>query len=146
MEKIQEAIFAKQTANLTVSPTSTLDARSSTLASVSSAPSGASPYVINPVRGVFEAANDKTMVLGHDMTEDVYIEPGAKQSPIPRILGAVGRRKVTGVHFVCLTIGSRGDVQPYVALGRELIKDGNTLVRQFRTSFAKFADQIFCDR
>jgi sterol 3beta-glucosyltransferase len=29
------------------------------------------------------------------------------------------------MHFVCLTIGSRGDVQPYIALGRGLQKEGH---------------------
>jgi sterol 3beta-glucosyltransferase len=29
------------------------------------------------------------------------------------------------MHFVCLTIGSRGDVQPYIALGLGLLKDGH---------------------
>jgi sterol 3beta-glucosyltransferase len=28
-------------------------------------------------------------------------------------------------HFICLTIGSRGDVQPYIALGRGLQKEGH---------------------
>ena len=28
-------------------------------------------------------------------------------------------------HFVCLTIGSRGDVQPYIALGQGLQKEGH---------------------
>ncbi|KAJ7212149.1 glycosyltransferase family 1 protein [Mycena pura] len=30
-------------------------------------------------------------------------------------------------HYVCLTIGSRGDVQPYIALGLGLIKEGHTV-------------------
>ena len=30
-------------------------------------------------------------------------------------------------HFVCLTIGSRGDVQPYIALAQELKRMGNTV-------------------
>ena len=29
------------------------------------------------------------------------------------------------LHFTCLTIGSRGDVQPYLALCKELQKDGH---------------------
>lgn len=29
--------------------------------------------------------------------------------------------------IVCLTIGSRGDVQPYISLGLELMKDGHTI-------------------
>lgn len=31
----------------------------------------------------------------------------------------------TPLHITCLTIGSRGDVQPYVALCKELQKDGH---------------------
>jgi sterol 3beta-glucosyltransferase len=30
-------------------------------------------------------------------------------------------------HFVCLTIGSRGDVQPYIALAQELMRVGNVV-------------------
>ena len=30
-------------------------------------------------------------------------------------------------HFVCLTIGSRGDVQPYIALAKGLQRQGNTV-------------------
>ncbi|KAJ7095901.1 glycosyltransferase family 1 protein [Mycena belliarum] len=30
-------------------------------------------------------------------------------------------------HFVCLTIGSRGDVQPYIALGLGLMKEGHSV-------------------
>ncbi|KAJ7459825.1 glycosyltransferase family 1 protein [Mycena latifolia] len=33
----------------------------------------------------------------------------------------------TPKHFVCLTIGSRGDVQPYIALGLGLMKEGHTV-------------------
>ncbi|KAA1469801.1 UDP-Glycosyltransferase/glycogen phosphorylase [Dentipellis sp. KUC8613] len=35
------------------------------------------------------------------------------------------RLKVPPMHFVCLTIGSRGDVQPYIALGLGLMKEGH---------------------
>lgn len=31
------------------------------------------------------------------------------------------------LHFVCLTIGSRGDVQPYIALGLGLMKEGHNV-------------------
>jgi sterol 3beta-glucosyltransferase len=30
-------------------------------------------------------------------------------------------------HFVCPTIGSHGDVQPYIALGLGLMKEGHTV-------------------
>ncbi|WRT68465.1 uncharacterized protein IL334_005441 [Kwoniella shivajii] len=36
--------------------------------------------------------------------------------------------KLTPRTFVCLTIGSRGDVQPYIALGLRLIQDGHKVV------------------
>ncbi|GAN01566.1 glycosyltransferase family 1 protein [Mucor ambiguus] len=36
------------------------------------------------------------------------------------------KRPEKPLHFTCLTIGSRGDVQPYVALCKELQKDGHT--------------------
>ncbi|KAI8643219.1 hypothetical protein BD408DRAFT_415154 [Parasitella parasitica] len=36
------------------------------------------------------------------------------------------KRPERAIHFTCLTIGSRGDVQPYVALCKELQKDGHT--------------------
>ena len=32
---------------------------------------------------------------------------------------------LTPRRFTCLTIGSRGDVQPYIALGLRLMKDGH---------------------
>lgn len=35
------------------------------------------------------------------------------------------RFKVASRHFVCLTIGSRGDIQPYIALGKGLMADGH---------------------
>lgn len=35
------------------------------------------------------------------------------------------KRPEKPMHFTCLTIGSRGDVQPYVALCKELQKDGH---------------------
>lgn len=33
--------------------------------------------------------------------------------------------KIASRHFVCLTIGSRGDIQPYIALGKGLLADGH---------------------
>ncbi|KAI0689542.1 hypothetical protein BC835DRAFT_1282708 [Cytidiella melzeri] len=44
----------------------------------------------------------------------VNLPPGMDLTALPR-------------HFVCLTIGSRGDVQPYIALGLRLKKDGHTV-------------------
>ena len=44
----------------------------------------------------------------------VNLPPGMDLHVIPR-------------HFVCLTIGSRGDVQPYIALGKRLMKHGHSV-------------------
>ena len=38
-----------------------------------------------------------------------------------------GIPNVRRMHFVCLTIGSRGDVQPYIALGKGLQAHGHTV-------------------
>lgn len=36
-----------------------------------------------------------------------------------------GSSRLTPRRFTCLTIGSRGDIQPYIALGLRLMKDGH---------------------
>ncbi|KAM0787800.1 hypothetical protein ACM66B_003854 [Microbotryomycetes sp. NB124-2] len=85
-----------------------------------------SPYIMSPLKPSFGVARDKAVVLGQNTTEDVAVTGISKPVPFPTLIGASGnRRRVTGLHFVCLTIGSRGDVQPYIALGIELKKDGN---------------------
>ena len=48
-----------------------------------------------------------------------YILPKAINVPEEVLLAMPSK------HFVCLTIGSRGDVQPYIALGRGLQKEGH---------------------
>ncbi|KAH8104961.1 hypothetical protein DFH11DRAFT_1519106, partial [Phellopilus nigrolimitatus] len=35
--------------------------------------------------------------------------------------------RMDAAHYVCLTIGSRGDVQPYIALAQELIRNGHSV-------------------
>jgi len=70
-------------------------------------------------------AGAHSTVLGESMAECVQIDVTKPALPLPRVIGSVGTKRVSGLHIVCLTIGSRGDVQPYVALGKELIKDGN---------------------
>lgn len=53
--------------------------------------------------------------------------PPAVQLNMPKAIN-LPREILTSMeslHFVCLTIGSRGDVQPYIALGLGLIKEGH---------------------
>lgn len=53
--------------------------------------------------------------------------PPAVQLKMPKAIN-LPREILTSMeslHFVCLTIGSRGDVQPYIALGLGLIKEGH---------------------
>ncbi|KAJ6559217.1 glycosyltransferase family 1 protein [Mycena vulgaris] len=51
------------------------------------------------------------------------------QSKLPKAINLPRQILVRrpGKHFVCLTIGSRGDVQPYIALGLGLMKEGHTV-------------------
>lgn len=79
---------------------------------------------------------DNSIVLGEDIEETVVEERVAIKTPgiqldhrkvdLPMILNARSQRATMSPrHFVCMTIGSRGDVQPYIVLGRELMKDGH---------------------
>ncbi|KAM0748381.1 UDP-Glycosyltransferase/glycogen phosphorylase [Meredithblackwellia eburnea MCA 4105] len=95
--------------------------RTSTTSSTVSAP----PYVISPVKLPFQASLDRTVLLGQKMEEHVSVPAGLPANMVPKVIGTIGVKQVTGLHFICLTIGSRGDVQPYVSLARELMKDGN---------------------
>ena len=96
--------------------------RSSSDGSRSSTPtSPVSPYSMPPLRSTFQG--ERTHVLGENVIEDVRVDPSFKK-PAFHVLG-VGPMKVAAQHYVLLTIGSRGDVQPYIALGIELLKDGN---------------------
>nr|XP_019044752.1 hypothetical protein I302_06665 [Kwoniella bestiolae CBS 10118]OCF23682.1 hypothetical protein I302_06665 [Kwoniella bestiolae CBS 10118] len=48
--------------------------------------------------------------------------------------------RLTPRTFVCLTIGSRGDVQPYIALGLRLLKDGHKVVIVTHPEFKKWVE------
>ncbi|KAK6910724.1 hypothetical protein I203_104756 [Kwoniella mangroviensis CBS 8507] len=50
--------------------------------------------------------------------------------------------RLTPRTFVCLTIGSRGDVQPYIALGLRLLKDGHKVVIVTHQSLGGFREWL----
>ena len=60
-------------------------------------------------------------------TVQKYHMPHALKSFLPKAINLPGDflLSMPSKHFVCLTIGSRGDVQPYIALGRGLQKEGH---------------------
>lgn len=105
--------------------TSSKSSPSSFFNTLNSSSTATSPYTIAPLRSPFEASVHQQNIFGQDLEENVVVPAGMKKIAMPALLGAVGRRKITGQHFVCLTIGSRGDVQPYIALGIQLMQDGN---------------------
>lgn len=53
--------------------------------------------------------------------------PHVLRSFLPKTINVPSRTllKMPSLHFVCLTIGSRGDVQPYIALALGLQKEGH---------------------
>lgn len=65
-----------------------------------------------------------TVVLGRNIIEDMRY-PDLALHKMPPIINAVGDLNIPSQLFVCLTIGSRGDVQPYIALCLELQKRGH---------------------
>lgn len=48
--------------------------------------------------------------------------------------------RMTPRHFTCLTIGSRGDVQPYIALGLRLKQDGHSVTIVTHDEFKKWIE------
>ncbi|KAI0304369.1 hypothetical protein B0F90DRAFT_1666870 [Multifurca ochricompacta] len=88
-----------------------------------------------------EAVDQINRFIAHESNADVHPR-AAFACPVDRAEAALaactevhssqGDQSSRGVllsipskHFVCLTIGSRGDVQPYIALGRGLQKEGH---------------------
>lgn len=53
--------------------------------------------------------------------------PSSIQATLPKVINLPRQHLVSmaPMHFVCLTIGSRGDVQPYIALGLGLMREGH---------------------
>ena len=62
-----------------------------------------------------------TVLTGHRYLPDHVHSMLPKAINVPRDTLYTKR----AMHFVCLTIGSRGDVQPYIALGLRLKKEGH---------------------
>ena len=55
--------------------------------------------------------------------------PPSHQKRLPKVINIPREMLFTkqSLHFVCLTIGSRGDIQPYIALGLGLMNLGHTV-------------------
>ncbi|KAF8208904.1 hypothetical protein K438DRAFT_1917258 [Mycena galopus ATCC 62051] len=89
-----------------------------------------SPTTLTPVKqlsrsasGIFSPiARTLQASVAHGASREVAAQL-PKAINLPREL--LVRRE--SMHFVCLTIGSRGDVQPYIALGLGLMKEGHTV-------------------
>ncbi len=48
------------------------------------------------------------------------------------------------LHFTCLTIGTRGDVQPYIALAKGLIADGHKVRIATHGEFKEWIESVRC--
>jgi len=55
--------------------------------------------------------------------------PPSVQKRLPKVINIPRELLVArgSLHFVCLTIGSQGDIQPYIALGLGLMNQGHTV-------------------
>ncbi|TCD70176.1 hypothetical protein EIP91_004646 [Steccherinum ochraceum] len=91
--------------------------QTSSTTSLPTSPTKAS-RVLAPLSRVVTLTSKKNMNL--DLTPAMTLKlPKAVNIPAGTIL------PMAKSHFVCLTIGSRGDVQPYIALGVGLLKRGH---------------------
>ncbi|KAJ6613328.1 hypothetical protein B0H10DRAFT_1917477 [Mycena sp. CBHHK59/15] len=95
-------------------------------------PSG-TPGSRTPVSAVFPPTRSATGIFAPlERTLAAVIANGAStelQAKLPKAINLPRQILVKreSKHFVCLTIGSRGDVQPYIALGLGLMKEGHTV-------------------
>ena len=112
-EAIRRIKLALKTDDLSLSSS---EASSATLASFPSESEPRSPIeVISPISRTITAVASKRLPAA------LQIMRLPKAINLPRDL----LHKTDSLHFVCLTIGSRGDVQPYIALGLGLQREGH---------------------
>lgn len=121
----QRTILAQEGIPLVGSPTSSItsstksstrpkSARSSSPASSGSKPSRSATGVFSPL------SRTVAIATSHRFTEE-------QLSQLPKAIN-LPRETLSSLspkHFMCLTIGSRGDVQPYIALALGLQKEGH---------------------
>lgn len=100
------------------------DSAQTTGTSTPTTPISPQAFILPEVHLNYARTRDKNVILGQDLEENPEIPVGL-MAVMPTVLGSSARRKFSNLHFFCLTIGSRGDVQPYISLGLELMKDGN---------------------
>lgn len=123
------------------SPSAQSDERSNSLfsdstsktSSISSAPLTSSP----------EASPSLTKLTGqqiHQMLSSMPVTvPAAIASRYPAVVNLPPSiRRATPRHFVLMTIGSRGDVQPYIALGKRLSSDGHRVTIASHEEYRKW--------
>ncbi|KAK0527714.1 hypothetical protein OC842_004774 [Tilletia horrida] len=72
-----------------------------------------------------QRAHETHVLMDDAVPEDVYLDKEVINY-IPKMINvSTHLRRVAPMNIFCLTIGSRGDVQPYIALGKALQADGH---------------------
>lgn len=94
----------------------------------STPPKSSTDSVSSPARSPGRNATGIFAPLSRSLAAAVAIGlPTAVQLKMPKVINLPNEllTRLPPMHFVCLTIGSRGDVQPYIALGLGLKKEGH---------------------
>ncbi|PPQ91672.1 hypothetical protein CVT25_012885 [Psilocybe cyanescens] len=121
IKNIKSAISSHQLAKLDMSspPASPTSSRSVSLSSISGK--------LDPVS--FFAPLSRSLAAAAAGAASSNIPRMVRLNQVPKVLNFPREVLITEkmLHFVCLTIGSRGDVQPYIALGVRLMKEGHTV-------------------
>jgi hypothetical protein len=120
---------------LSKSETSTPSAEIGSPLTLSTSPSSyerpAHPSTLSSVSVTSNRARiDSVLAPGTDTMCDGKVFPDEALRHLPFVANAPAkaRHRLTPRTFACLTIGSRGDIQPYIALGLRLMKDGHKVV------------------
>ncbi|ORY94249.1 hypothetical protein BCR43DRAFT_496118 [Syncephalastrum racemosum] len=87
----------------------------------------------NSIRAYQQAGRPVSIKLSDILaisTEEHVLPPSEYSGPpllstVPTVEAPAPAAPTQPMHITCLTIGSRGDVQPYIALAKELQKDGH---------------------
>ncbi|KAG6903130.1 hypothetical protein C0995_004677 [Termitomyces sp. Mi166 len=103
----------------------------STTSAVSTSPESVAKFSSNSSRLSKSASFSATSVLS-PLSRSVkavkaVVLPPSSHLRLPKAINLPREMlpSMPSMHFVCLTIGSRGDVQPYIALGLGLMKEGH---------------------
>ncbi|RDB18077.1 Sterol 3-beta-glucosyltransferase [Hypsizygus marmoreus] len=125
-EALERVSTVLKSSILKISASDSSDLSTASSTSRSSTLSSASIGLVSPKRSATGIFAPLSRSLAAAMSLGI---PPELQLTFPKVINLPREvlARMAPLHFVCLTIGSRGDVQPYIALGLALKKEGHSV-------------------